>query len=229
MQTAALPLVTQASTSLRFPTRLPRPSVTTMSTPPPDPRAARIRENQRRSRARKAEYIHSLETRLRTFERSGVQASLDLQLVARRVDAENRALRELLSEAGIEKDVIDVRVGIEKKTAEDGSGERQAGDHVELDLGRCCAGIVECADQAGGDEERREACCKDERAREEDMSCMAAVRVVRHVLRGLGRETHALDEQEIEALLCNGQTGECWISEPVLARALVAVLQSDRA
>ncbi|KDQ31744.1 hypothetical protein PLEOSDRAFT_1100274 [Pleurotus ostreatus PC15] len=59
----------------------------------------RVRENQRRCRTRKKEYIASLEARLRELEQKGAQASITLQQQARRVLAENRSLRSLLTES----------------------------------------------------------------------------------------------------------------------------------
>ena len=64
------------------------PSLVTSSNP------ARVRENQRRSRARRKEYLEELEARLRSYETLGVQASIDVQLSARAVLAENARLRE---------------------------------------------------------------------------------------------------------------------------------------
>lgn len=67
---------------------------------------ARIRDNQRRSRARRREYIQELEQRLRVFELQGVEASAEVQVAARRVAEENRQLRELLSKHGFGDDYI---------------------------------------------------------------------------------------------------------------------------
>ena len=60
----------------------------------PVPPAARIRENQRRSRARRKEYLQYLEQKLRKCEQAGVKASVDIQLAARKVVEENQKLRE---------------------------------------------------------------------------------------------------------------------------------------
>lgn len=60
----------------------------------PAPPAARIRENQRRSRARRKEYLQYLEQKLRKCEQAGVKASVDIQLAARKVVEENQKLRE---------------------------------------------------------------------------------------------------------------------------------------
>ncbi|KAM0801822.1 hypothetical protein BDR22DRAFT_820514 [Usnea florida] len=61
---------------------------------PPNPAARRIRENQRRSRARRKEYMHEIEHKLRNCEQAGVTASIDIQLAARVVAEENKRLRE---------------------------------------------------------------------------------------------------------------------------------------
>ena len=55
---------------------------------------ARVRENQRRSRARRKEYLEELEARLRNYESLGVQATVDMQHSARAVLVENARLRE---------------------------------------------------------------------------------------------------------------------------------------
>ena len=64
------------------------------SSPATKPNSARVRENQRRSRARRKEYLEELEARLRNYESLGIQASVDLQHSARAVLAENTRLRE---------------------------------------------------------------------------------------------------------------------------------------
>jgi hypothetical protein len=61
-------------------------------------RAARIRQNQRRCRERKLAYVASLEERLRGYESNGVQANLQLQKLAKRLDSENRKLKRVLLE-----------------------------------------------------------------------------------------------------------------------------------
>ncbi|KAF9495146.1 hypothetical protein BDN71DRAFT_1448035 [Pleurotus eryngii] len=73
--------------------------MTDKAVPNPQPsKAQRVRENQRRCRTRKKEYIASLEARLRDIEQQGAQANVELQQQARRVLAENRLLRRLLTE-----------------------------------------------------------------------------------------------------------------------------------
>lgn len=67
---------------------------------------ARIRENQRRSRARRKEYLHSLEQRLRQCELQGIEASTEIQQAAREVVEENKKLRALLNRYGVGNDNI---------------------------------------------------------------------------------------------------------------------------
>ncbi|PGH11143.1 hypothetical protein AJ80_07245 [Polytolypa hystricis UAMH7299] len=62
---------------------------------------ARVRENQRRCRARQKEYIQDLERRLQEYERRGVEATIEVQSAARRVVEENAQLRSLLRLRGV--------------------------------------------------------------------------------------------------------------------------------
>ncbi|CAG8980016.1 hypothetical protein HYALB_00005190 [Hymenoscyphus albidus] len=68
---------------------------------------ARIRDNQRRSRARRKEYLQELEIKLRQCENIGVEASTELQTAARRVASENKRLRELLAQKGVDGDSVE--------------------------------------------------------------------------------------------------------------------------
>ena len=70
------------------------------------PNPTRVRENQRRSRARRKEYLEELEARLRSYESLGVQASIDIQLSARAVLAENARLREENAQLRTENDKL---------------------------------------------------------------------------------------------------------------------------
>lgn len=63
--------------------------------------SARIRENQRRSRTRRKEYIEHLEQRLRSFETFGVTATQEVQKAGRKVASENVLLRSLLRLHGV--------------------------------------------------------------------------------------------------------------------------------
>ncbi|KAL2175700.1 uncharacterized protein P884DRAFT_279172 [Thermothelomyces heterothallicus CBS 202.75] len=80
----------------------------------------RVRDNQRRSRARKREYIQELEQRLRLAEQRGVQASLELQAAARQVAEENKKLRLLLRLHGVSDRSIDAYLAGESRNGEQG-------------------------------------------------------------------------------------------------------------
>ncbi|GAB1313399.1 hypothetical protein MFIFM68171_03609 [Madurella fahalii] len=69
--------------------------------------AARIRNNQRRCRARRREYIEELKAKLREYERQGVQATLEMRQAARRVALENSRLRSLLASRGVRDEDVD--------------------------------------------------------------------------------------------------------------------------
>jgi hypothetical protein len=64
--------------------------------------ALRNRENQRRSRARRKDYIQELEQRIRAYEVAGVRATAEVQAAARKVAEENTNLRSLLSMCGVD-------------------------------------------------------------------------------------------------------------------------------
>lgn len=67
----------------------------------PSSAAARIRNNQRRSRARHREFVDELKAKVREYERQGVQATLDMRQAARKVALENSRLRSLLASRGV--------------------------------------------------------------------------------------------------------------------------------
>ena len=67
---------------------------------------ARLRRNQRNSRARKQQYLHDLEHRWSECVRLGVQASAEIQKEARRVHEENKALRCIVREMGVSDDAL---------------------------------------------------------------------------------------------------------------------------
>lgn len=73
-------------------------------------RLSRIRENQRRSRARKREYLEDLEGRWKKCQELGVQANVELQKAARRVIEENALLRRILAELGWETARVEKRL-----------------------------------------------------------------------------------------------------------------------
>ncbi|KAF2754619.1 hypothetical protein EJ05DRAFT_479587 [Pseudovirgaria hyperparasitica] len=62
---------------------------------------ARIRDNQRRSRARRKEYLQELEQKYRACQQLGIEASAEVQAAARKVLDENKRLRALLREKGV--------------------------------------------------------------------------------------------------------------------------------
>lgn len=80
-------------------------------------RLSRIRDNQRRSRARKREYIEDLEGRWKKCQDLGVQANVELQKAAQKVIEENILLRKILGELGLETAHVDKRVQELKVTA----------------------------------------------------------------------------------------------------------------
>ncbi|KEY68595.1 hypothetical protein S7711_10982 [Stachybotrys chartarum IBT 7711] len=65
------------------------------------------RDNQRNSRARHRQYVKDLQDRVSRYEREGVQASIELQQVARAVKCENQRLRALLRHYGVSHHEID--------------------------------------------------------------------------------------------------------------------------
>ncbi|KAI2618835.1 hypothetical protein GGR54DRAFT_144620 [Hypoxylon sp. NC1633] len=67
----------------------------------------RIRDNQRRSRARHKEYVQRLEERLRLCESKGIEAAFEIQHAARKVVEENRKCRALLNSLGFDNQRID--------------------------------------------------------------------------------------------------------------------------
>jgi hypothetical protein len=84
------------------------PSLTLPLTPSQEKaNLARIRDNQRRSRARRKEYLQELEARLRQCELHGIEASAEIQMAARKVADENKKLRALLAQHGIRDDTIE--------------------------------------------------------------------------------------------------------------------------
>lgn len=70
--------------------------------------ASRNRDHQRRSRARRREYVADLQQRLQQYERRGVEATLEMQQASRAVALENQMLRALLYARGVSQQEIDV-------------------------------------------------------------------------------------------------------------------------
>lgn len=69
--------------------------------------AIRIRENQRRSRARRKEYVEGMQRKLQDFETKGVAATLEMQQAARDVAIENSRLKMLLAHSGIGVEAVE--------------------------------------------------------------------------------------------------------------------------
>ncbi|KAF1975182.1 hypothetical protein BU23DRAFT_552597 [Bimuria novae-zelandiae CBS 107.79] len=71
------------------------------------PSSTRIRDNQRRSRTRRAELLHDLQKRVQEYERQGVAATLEMQRAARKVVQENARLRALLALRGVSSEEVE--------------------------------------------------------------------------------------------------------------------------
>ncbi|KAJ5654346.1 hypothetical protein N7490_001349 [Penicillium lividum] len=69
-------------------------------------RLARVRENQRNSRARKQEYVRELEQRLAGYKEQTQKKDLEHRLAIQKVESENRNLRTLLGSLGVSADLI---------------------------------------------------------------------------------------------------------------------------
>ncbi|EFY89842.1 hypothetical protein MAC_04051 [Metarhizium acridum CQMa 102] len=69
--------------------------------------AIRIRDNQRRSRARRKEYVENLERKVQEYERRGVEATLEMQQAARTVAVENSRLKMMLASLGVSEGDVD--------------------------------------------------------------------------------------------------------------------------
>ncbi|KAJ5384640.1 hypothetical protein N7517_002551 [Penicillium concentricum] len=64
-------------------------------------RLARVRENQRKSRARKQEYVNELEQRLAVCKEQAQQKDIEHRLATQKVEAENQHLKALLGSLGV--------------------------------------------------------------------------------------------------------------------------------
>src|SRR5271156_576324 len=67
---------------------------------------SRNREIQRRSRARRKDYIADLEKRVWQYQREGIKATAEVQAAARKVAEENYLLHSLLAKHGISTEEI---------------------------------------------------------------------------------------------------------------------------
>ncbi|KAN0096104.1 hypothetical protein V8E51_014909 [Hyaloscypha variabilis] len=93
---------------------------------------ARIRDNQRRSRARRKEYLQELEARLRQCELQGIEASSEIQMAARRVADENKKLRGLLAQHGVGDDTIETY--LETSPTSDSMGGQYGSSSVAVQI-----------------------------------------------------------------------------------------------
>lgn len=84
---------------------------------------ARIRNNQRRSRARRNEHMRNLEEQLREYELRGVQASSSLQTAARSVVWENSRLRSLLRWKGVKDAEVESYLKFDMHDSDDGASD----------------------------------------------------------------------------------------------------------
>jgi hypothetical protein len=66
-----------------------------------------LRENQRRSRARRQELIEDLQKRVQDYEERGIQATVEMQQAARDVALENQHLRQLLDSRGVTQEEVE--------------------------------------------------------------------------------------------------------------------------
>ncbi|KAK6435370.1 hypothetical protein LTR95_008445 [Oleoguttula sp. CCFEE 5521] len=105
---------------------------------------ARIRDNQRRSRARRKEYLQELETKYRECEQAGVAASAEIQAAARRVVDENKRLRQLLRQHGL----TDAEIG------NFGGEDTSSALDSMLDARRSCNAVCKSENSRGGDNDR---------------------------------------------------------------------------
>ncbi|KAI9883167.1 MAG: hypothetical protein M1823_005061 [Watsoniomyces obsoletus] len=79
---------------------------------------ARVRENQRRCRARKRDYIAHLEQRLHDQEKStGVLRRTERENAYRRLEQENKKLRELLEVVGLQRPWVDTFLNSDARSA----------------------------------------------------------------------------------------------------------------
>lgn len=64
-------------------------------------RLARVRENQRKSRARRQEYVQELEQRLAAIQQEARQMDIDDRIAVQRMEAQNWHLKNLIMSLGL--------------------------------------------------------------------------------------------------------------------------------
>jgi hypothetical protein len=89
----------------------------------------RLRDNKRRHRARQKEYTAELERKLRELQQEGVQATIEIQMSARKVAQENERLKKLLRHVGVEEEAIN------SWATENGDDD---GENIDISLERLC-------------------------------------------------------------------------------------------
>ncbi|KAG7284862.1 hypothetical protein NEMBOFW57_009477 [Staphylotrichum longicolle] len=100
-------------------------------------RTSRLTENKRRCRARQKEYVADLKRRLADTRAQGISATIQVQLAARKVAAENECLRQLLRLAGFDDDEIDLwaqQEGCGTKPDGTASGQIREGQGLRCDV-----------------------------------------------------------------------------------------------
>lgn len=113
----------------------------TLESEPQDPNSLnRIRNNQRKSRARRKEYLQELESKIRKYESMGVEASLEIQASARLVAEENRRLRALLQSRGVVSQEIETAVATSSVEAQ--APSRASILEAKLNTKKPCTGEV---------------------------------------------------------------------------------------
>lgn len=68
---------------------------------------ARIRDNQRKSRARKQEHIRELEQKLALYQKQAHQKDVEHRLTVQRLETENRRLKSLLVSVGVPSNIVE--------------------------------------------------------------------------------------------------------------------------
>ncbi|KAI6093543.1 hypothetical protein F4821DRAFT_1658 [Hypoxylon rubiginosum] len=66
----------------------------------------RIRDNQRRSRARRRQYIRELEVQIESYKARGIEVTTEIQRAARRVVEQNKKMRALLNNLDFDNERI---------------------------------------------------------------------------------------------------------------------------
>lgn len=110
------------------------------NTPQDAAHLARVRDNQRRSRARRKEYLQEVEGRLRECEQTGVELSAEIQAAARKVAEENKRLRMLLVRRGVSPEELAIFLNEESFAVQD--NEDWAVQDLRTDDGRILEGVL---------------------------------------------------------------------------------------